>query len=383
MLTLLVAIGSLLLVAWWAGAIYYDLFGETTSGAWAAAAWTGVWLILFVVWRPEWKPLALLLLASLFLAWWWLLQRPSQDRDWDQHFARVARVALDGDVITIDNVRNSEYGDDGASAARFEVRTYHLSALRGLDALLLTWGSPWMSHPMFVFDFGPDGRVCISVEVRYRRGQRFSFTRSLFRQQELVYVVSDERDAILRRTRWLTNHHMYLYRLDVGGVAQRQFFLDYAARINDLAARPQWYHGLTTNCTTSIYAQSRGHMKWHWRMLLNGSLDRLLYDREFVDRSLPFEELRRQSWINELANSAPERGFGDFLRALLQARQRLFSRRLSPGGTPSVRTPPKRTFGNSSSRRRRTPPSSSGPAASPWRGELRGKGSASKDGRCN
>ncbi len=319
MLTLLIAIGSLLLVLWCAGAIYYDLFGESSRGAWAALGWTVLWIVLFVVWRPEGKPFALLLAASIVLAWWWLSQRPSQDRDWDPHFARIARATLDGDAVTIDNVRNSQYSEDGASTASFEARTYRLSELRGLDALLLTWGSPWMSHPMFVFDFGPDGRACMSIEVRYRRGQRFSFLRSLFRQQELIYVVSDERDAILRRTRWLSGHDLYLYRLDVGPLAVRQFFLDYADRINRLAAQPQWYHGLTTNCTTSIYSQSRGHMRWHWRMLVNGSLDRLLYDRALVDRRLPFEELRRRSWINDLANRAPEDGFGDSIRSHLPA----------------------------------------------------------------
>jgi hypothetical protein len=59
-----------------------------------------------------------------------------------------------------------------------------------------------MSHPMFVFDFGPDGRVCISIEVRYRIGQDYNMMRSLYRQQELVYIVCDERDAILRRTKY-------------------------------------------------------------------------------------------------------------------------------------------------------------------------------------
>ena len=36
-----------------------------------------------------------------------------------------------------------------------------------------------MSHPALVFDFGPDGRVCMSIEVRFRKGQGFSVLRSL------------------------------------------------------------------------------------------------------------------------------------------------------------------------------------------------------------
>jgi hypothetical protein len=312
-----VAIASLMMVAWCAGAIYFDVFGQSRAGALAAAAWCAGWFALFLFWRPEGMPFALLSAATLGMAWWWLSQRPAQDRDWDPHFDRVARIDIDGDELTVANVRNSQYGRDGASLAQFEDRTYRLSQLCGLDALLLTWGSRWMSHPMFVFDFGSDGRLCISIEVRYRRGQKFSFLRSLYRQQELIYVVCDERDAILRRTSWLEGHELYLYRLDADGLAVRQFLLDYAQRINALAAEPRWYHGLTTNCTTSVYAQSRGHMRWHWRMLLNGALDRLLYDRGLLDRRQPFETLKRQSRINEIANRAPAVGFGDYLRANL------------------------------------------------------------------
>jgi hypothetical protein len=317
MLSILIAILALVIVVWCAGAIYYDAFGESTAGAAVAGVWAAGWLVLFLVWRPEWKPFVLLLAALVGVAWWWRSQKPSQVRDWEPHFARVAHVAIDGDALAIANVRNSEYGDDGSSTARYEERAYRLSELRGVDALILTWGSPWMSHPMFVFDFGPDGRVCMSIEVRYRRGQRFSFVRTLYRQQELTYVVADERDAILRRTKWLKGHQLYLYRLNVDGIVMRQFFFDFANRINALAATPRWYHGLTTNCTTSVYAQSRGHMTWHWRMLVNGGLDRLLYDRGFLDQCRPFATLKQQSWINEIANRAPKAGFGDYIRAHL------------------------------------------------------------------
>jgi hypothetical protein len=132
-----------------------------------------------------------------------------------------------------------------------------------------------------------------------------------------MYVVCDERDAILRRTRNPRRHDVYLYRLAADGLAVRQFFLDYATSINELAGEPQWYHGLTTNCTTTIYMRGRGHMRWDWRMLFNGSLDRLLYERQWLDQRLPFEELKRQSLVNDIANAAPADGFGDYIRSRL------------------------------------------------------------------
>jgi hypothetical protein len=305
---------SLVLVIWIAGAIYYDVGGASAKGAALAVGWVALASSAYVYWQPPWKPFGLLLIFFVLFLRWWFSKQPSQTRNWDAHFARLPSLSLNGDVITIENVRNAEYGDVDDRGPRYETRGYRLSHLRGVDALILNWGVPWMSHPMFVFDFGPDGRVCISIEVRYRVGQRFSFFRSLYRQQELIFVVSDERDAILRRTKYLENHDLYLYRLQLDGLTVRQFFLEYANSINALAKRPRWYHGLTTNCTTSIYAQGRGRMQWDWRMLFNGSLDRLLYERERLDRELPFDRLKEQSWINEIANRAPSDGFGDYLR---------------------------------------------------------------------
>ena len=307
-------VAALFIVLWVAGAIFFDVARATWQGVVLALAWTLLALAAFVFWQPAWKPFLLLVLLGGLFMWWWFSQQPSHFRDWDPNFARLPCVAMEGDLITIEGVRNTEYPSNADSIPQFETRNYRLSKLRGADLLIVTWGSPWMCHPMFVFDFGPDGRVCISIEVRYRVGQKYSLLRSLYRQQELMFVVSDERDAILRRTKWLAGHDLYLYRVHTDAVALRRFFFEYANSINSLAAQPRWYHGLTTNCTTSIYAQGRGHIKWDWRMLFNGALDRLMYDRQLLDQDLPFETLKKLSWVNDIANAAPADDFGDYVR---------------------------------------------------------------------
>jgi hypothetical protein len=318
----MISLAAIVIVLWTAGAIYYDVIGASTLGLLALATWMAGWGVALVWWRPIEQPFAVLVIALIGIFLWWRTLRPSQQRDWNPHFTRLAVVNLNGDDVSIENVRNSTYAGLGESSPRYEDRSYRLSELRGIDVLMLTWGSRWMSHPMFVFDFGGDGRVCISIEVRYRAGQRFSFFPTLYRQQELIYTVSDERDAILRRTKFLSNHDMYLYRVNADGLAVREFFLSYAVAINSLAKEPQWYHGLTTNCTTRAYTLARSHIRWSWRMLLNGSLDKLLYERGLLDQSQPFEQLKRSSWINDIANRAPEVGFGDYLRQHLPGYRR-------------------------------------------------------------
>jgi hypothetical protein len=187
---------------WMAGAIYFDVCRGSTLGRVLVAAWMVCVVLLFVVWQPVWQPFVVFIgVATVFLAWW-LRLKPSHDREWEPSVAVLPRAVRDGDAIIIENIRNLEYRSLDDFTPRYETRTVHLANLKGADIIFFNWGISWMSHPVVVFDFGPDGRVCISIEVRYRKGQKYSILRSLYRQQELIFLVSDERDAILRRTKY-------------------------------------------------------------------------------------------------------------------------------------------------------------------------------------
>ena len=159
-----------LVTLWMAGAIYYDVCGGARWGRWVAVAWAVGVIAMFVAWQPLWQPfVALLGVAALFLVWWFR-QKPSHDRDWDPSVAVLPRAVRAGDAVTIENVRNFEYRSLDDFTPRYETRTYHLVESQGVDIIFFNWGSALMSHPVLVFDFGPDGRVCMSIEVRYREG---------------------------------------------------------------------------------------------------------------------------------------------------------------------------------------------------------------------
>ena len=93
--------------------------------------------------------------------------------------------------------------------------------------------------------------------------------------------------------------------------------LDYLEEINRLAREPKWYNAATNNCTTTI----RRHVQnvdrqnpWDWRILVNGRIDELGYERGTIDTSLPFDELRRRSAITEKARSANVAEFSGRIR---------------------------------------------------------------------
>jgi hypothetical protein len=305
---------------WMAGALYFDLSRKARWGRVLAWVWVVGVIALFVVWQPVWQPFAVLLgIWALFVAWW-LRLKPRNDREWDPSVAVLARGVRAGDAITIENVRNLEYRTLTDFTPRYETRTIHLANLQALDIVFFHWGARCMSHPVLIFDFGPEGRICISIEVRYRKGQIYSLVRSLYRQQELIFTVSDERDAILRRTKH-GNQTAYLYRFNATAEERRTAFLDYLGAFNSLCEKPRWYHGLFANCTTTYYRFPNSRLRLDWRVIINGRLDQALYEDGRLDHTLPFPELQKSALLNEVANSAPEEGFGDHIRRELERRR--------------------------------------------------------------
>ena len=79
--------------------------------------------------------------------------------------------------------------------------------------------------------------------------------------------------------------------------------------INQLADRPEFYNLLSNNCTINIvrYANKAGRIgRFDTRHLLNGFIDSYIYGAGLVDNTLPFDELRRRSRINEVAEAADD-----------------------------------------------------------------------------
>ena len=306
---------------WTCGAIYYDACRGARWGRWVALGWAAAVGLLFALWQPIWQPFGVFAVAtSLFLAWWFS-QKPSHNRDWQPTVSVLPLATRDGDVVTFENVRNFEYRSLDDFTPRHETRTYHLANLRGVDAIFFVWEVSWMGHPVLVFDFGPDGRICMSIEVRFRKGQKYSILRSFYRQAELIFLVADERDVILRRTKHSQNQRAYLYHLNAGAEELRAVFLDYIDAINRLRDRPRWYHVIFTNCVTAFYRLPSTRTRLDWRVIANGRLPGALYKDGRIDRTLPYDETRRLAFLNEIANAAPAEGFGDHIRRELERRR--------------------------------------------------------------
>lgn len=299
-----------LLTLWAAAALYVDCRLPALRIPVTLLYVAAVFVVLFTA-KGHLSRALLILAGFLLVLAWWLSLKPTNNADWQPNADRTAWVEIDGDRVTIHNLRNCDYKTETDYTNCWSDRTVFLSQLRFADLFFTNWGPRWIGHPIVSFQFGDNDHVAFSIEARYKVGQSYSAILGFFRQYELIFVASDERDVIRLRTNYRKDEEVYMYRTTLSPETARAMFLVYVQYLNKLRDSPEWYNALTRNCTTAIEQQIAADMpnpqSWNYQIILNGTLDRLLYERgRLVTGGLPFPELRQRAHINAAARAADQ-----------------------------------------------------------------------------
>lgn len=226
----------------------------------------------------------------------WSFVRPSHERDWAEAQRRLPVAESEGDVITIQNVRNFRWAADGTAAPAWETRSYDLSRIESVWYVLTPFSRDWRgpAHAFVSFGFD-DGRfVSISVEARREAGEEYSLLRGMLKRFEVMYVVGDERDLVqLRAAR---GDDVYVYPIRADREKVRGMFVSMLNRANALHANPEFYGTLSNNCTSNLLAHvneiANPRIPYGFRILLPGYSDQLALRRGLIDTALPLEDAR-------------------------------------------------------------------------------------------
>ncbi len=291
---------------WATGALWYDFPSAVLRMPVAVVYAAG--MVAATIFLRTARAAGMLVAGFLLVLGWWLTLQPSNVRAWQPDVAQTPWAEIDGERVTLHNVRNCDYRSETDYTPRWETRVVDLAQLRGVDLAITYWGSDWMAHPIVSFQFDGALPVCFSVECRKETGEGYSAIGGLYRQFELIYVCADERDVIRLRTNFRQGETVYLYRTTVTSRNARERFLEYIAAMNALHAEPRWYNAATTNCTTAVRTQrdAAERQPWDWRILLNGYLDEMLYEKGAFAGGLPFAELKQRARINDAARKADD-----------------------------------------------------------------------------
>lgn len=312
----------LLLMSLWAAiAIFYSNLPDSIR-LWGAGSFA-IWSLLALVGKYSTRKSRLAFLVSFSLVLiWWLGMTPSNNRNWQPDLMTLPCADITDNKVTIYNIRNNDYRTETDFTVRHYDKTFEMDKLKSVDLFLVYWGSPEIAHTIMSFDFEGQGNVSFSIETRKEQGEDYSTIKGFFRQYEIIYVVADERDLVRLRTNYRENgkgEDVYLYRLNASPETARKVFLSYLAEVNQLKEHPQWYNALTGNCTTSIRQHTMPYnsdSRLDWRLIVNGYIDEMLYEREILDTALSFSELKKRSYINPKAQAADnDPSFSQLIRA--------------------------------------------------------------------
>jgi hypothetical protein len=307
-LRILLGVAVTAMTAWAVGAIYYSPLPGAGLRATLAILFIASTVLAFVLLPDRRRTLFGFFVAFAVVLTLWLQIRASNGRDWQPEVAVAPYAVINGDLVTIQGVRNLEYRTETDFTPRWETRTYDLRKLDSVDLVAVYWAGKAIAHIMLSFGFAGQDFVTISIETRKERNESYSTIAGFFKQYELIYIVGDERDLIGVRTNYRQpQEDVYVYRVSAPRENMRRGFLDNIKAMNEMRERPRFYNTLTTNCTTGAWMHTRMNPEsppFSWKILLSGYVPDYLYELGRLDKTKPFAELERISRVNERARAA-------------------------------------------------------------------------------
>ena len=255
------------------------------------------------------KSLKIFSSACLLIMLYYLSISPSLNRNWVEDVALLPEISIDNKQIHIKNFRNFSYTSNKDFSKKYENRSYNLEDIEGTDFIISYWDNHRsIGHTFVSFRFKDQAPLCISVEVRKEKGEKYHPVKGLFKQYELIYVIGDERDLISLRT----NHRAeetFLYPLKLDKSQSETFLLSLLKGAQKMGVTPAFYHSLDQNCTTTLVNHINDVPSFKVEvtldLVMNGLSDYAVYKMDGVRNDLEFAVLKRCCYISKLARVLP------------------------------------------------------------------------------
>ncbi len=239
----------------------------------------------------------------VFVFFWLVMQRPSNNRDWEVGQERLPEIIFIGDAVKINNYRNFLWRKDGTVEKRYETKIFKIDEINSVDVLISHFAkNEGLAHIFLSFGTVSGEHIVISVESRREIGEKFSPLLGLLRQFEIIYIVGSERDLIGLRTDVREGERVYLYPTVAPPEKAQALFREFAREINSLHLKPKIYNTLFRNCTNEITRKVETvtdlNFPFSWKTVMPGYFDEVLYEMKLIPHNKPFSEIKKEHLID-------------------------------------------------------------------------------------
>ena len=236
--------------------------------------------------------------------------QPSNDKAFLPQFEKQPIVDINGDIITINNLRDFRYqasftGGDNIIEARYIERQYKLSEVKQLWYGISHFAEHGFAHVFLSFEFSDGQFLVVSVEARLEQQHSDGYhpLKGLLRQYQKTLVLATEEDVIGLRTH-IRKEQLYLYPVTLSQLRLKALLLNHLRSSEDLLDNPSFYNTFSDNCMTGLLkVTSTLNHWWQWldyRIILPGYSDQLLfqYEEDQQHSKLDFTAWQQQHLIN-------------------------------------------------------------------------------------
>lgn len=232
---------------------------------------------------------------------------PSLDLEWVEDCKGLCQAKFDGSIVELTDLRDFTWTSKRDHDGKW------ITTKVNVDKIVDVWyivdhfhDIKGLAHTMLSFEFEDGQFISFSFETRRELGERYHPWDGLWRAYELYLVVSTESDALALRTNQ-RKHKVHLFRATPQPGNDKALFLALCNRANELATNPEWYHTLTSSCTTAIVDQinliAPGRIPPMWRTLLPGHSGRAAHRLKLIQDWGGYDETLRISRIDEQAQT--------------------------------------------------------------------------------
>lgn len=277
------------------------LFSRVLIGTWIAFALSILGIYVSRHFFSRSKDVLLYIIIFVLSLFWYFGLEARQDREWSPEVARILNYERQGDIVTLNNVRNFKWYPNGQFDERWESREYDLDQITGVNIITSYWMGPQIAHTLVSFDFANSKPLTFSIEIRKEKTEEFSAIGGFFRKFEVSLVASDEKDILYTRSN-IRNEQVYFFPVNMPKAEMKALFKEYLHQADELNQQAKWYNTLTTNCTTLVFdmvqAVSNQELPTDYRLLASGYLPNYLYDLGALNQNWDMKTWYQRAHIN-------------------------------------------------------------------------------------